>query len=197
MVSWETRRLGDGILKIGHGRSQRNIETSCGRYPILATGGEIGRTDDFLYDKPSVLIGRKGTIDRPQYMDTPFWSIDTLFYTIVSDSYYAKFIYYIFCTIDWRNLNEASGVPSLSSKIIENIEISIPNKAEQRRIAEALSDADALLAVMEKLIAKKRDIKQGAMQELLTGKRRLPGFEGEWVEKKIADIGDTRACSHY
>lgn len=68
------------------------------------------------------------------------------------------------------------------------IEIPLPDKSEQRRIAEVLSDTDALLAAMEKLIAKKRAIKQGAMQELLTGKRRLPGFKGKWVEKKIMDF---------
>ena len=68
------------------------------------------------------------------------------------------------------------------------IEILLPDKDEQRLIAEALTDTDALLAAMEKLIAKKRAIKQGAMQELLTGKRRLLGFEGEWVEKKLESL---------
>ena len=63
-----------------------------------------------------------------------------------------------------------------------------PTKAEQEAIAEALSDADALIESLEQLIAKKRAIKQGAMQELLTGKRRLPGFEGEWKEKQLGDI---------
>jgi type I restriction enzyme S subunit len=63
-----------------------------------------------------------------------------------------------------------------------------PTKAEQEAIAEALSDADALIESLEQLIAKKRQIKQGAMQELLTGKKRLPGFGGEWVVKLLADI---------
>ncbi|MGI6446739.1 MAG: restriction endonuclease subunit S [Candidatus Ozemobacteraceae bacterium] len=69
------------------------------------------------------------------------------------------------------------------------IEILLPDKDEQRLIAEALTDTDALLAAMEKLIAKKRSIKQGAMQELLTGKQRLPGFEGEWAERPLGDFG--------
>ena len=64
-----------------------------------------------------------------------------------------------------------------------------PTKAEQEAIAEALSDADALIASLEKLIAKKRLIKQGAMQELLTGKRRLPGFSGDWEEKMLGELG--------
>ena len=186
---WITKRLGDGILKVGHGKSQHDIITPSGKYPILATSGVIGRTNSYLYDKPSVLIGRKGTIDKPQYMDTPFWTIDTLFYTMIGEEHCAKYLYYLSCIIRWSNYNEASGVPSLSSKVIEDIEVTIPTKNEQRRIAEALSDMDALLASMEKLIAKKRAIKQGAMQELLTGKRRLPRFEGEWVEREISYYG--------
>ena len=68
---WEVRCLGD-LLSIAHGKSQHDVADSNGIYPILATGGQIGTANRFIYDKPSVLIGRKGTIDRPQYMDTPF-----------------------------------------------------------------------------------------------------------------------------
>lgn len=73
---------------------------------------------------------------------------------------------------------------------LRRIVISIPPVAEQEAIAEALSDADALIESLEQLIAKKRHLKQGAMQELLTGKRRLPGFSGEWEIKRLGDIGE-------
>ena len=79
---WEVTTLGK-MLTIAHGKNQANVESRYGKYPILATGGVIGKTDTFLYDKESVLIGRKGTIDHPLYMNTPFWTIDTLFYTIL------------------------------------------------------------------------------------------------------------------
>ena len=74
-----------------------------------------------------------------------------------------------------------------------------PTKAEQEAIAEALSDADTLIEALEQLVAKKRQLKQGAMQELLTGKRRLPGFSGDWEVKAIQDIaqvGRGRVISH-
>jgi len=67
--------------------------------------------------------------------------------------------------------------------------VALPTKAEQQAIAEALSDADALIESLDQLIAKKRDLKQGAMQELLTGKRRLPGFGGEWEVKRLGSLG--------
>jgi type I restriction enzyme S subunit len=142
-------------------------------YPILASGGEIGRAKVPLYDKPSVLIGRKGTIDRPQYMDTPFWAVDTLFFSIVHQTQNAKFIFHRFCLIDWRHYNEASGVPSLNAGTIEAIEIASPKPDEQIAIASVLSDIDAEVTALEEKLAKARRIKQGMMQELLTGRIRL------------------------
>jgi type I restriction enzyme S subunit len=170
---WEVKRLGE-LLTVRHGRSQKEVAVAGGRYPILATGGEIGRTNSFLYDKPSVLIGRKGTIDDPKFVDTPFWTVDTLFYTEIAATALPRFIYNKVLMIDWRSYNEASGVPSLSSKTIEKIQISLPsNLAEQTAIAEVLSDMDADLAALESRAAKAHAVKQGMMQELLTGKVRL------------------------
>ncbi len=189
--NWEVRKLGE-ILKIKHGKSQHHVVVEDGQYPILATGGEIGRANKYLFDKPSVLIGRKGTIDRPQYIETPFWTIDTLFYTEISKKCVAKYIYYLFNRIDWYSYNEASGVPSLNTSTIENINIPLPPLPEQKAIAKVLSDIDELVASIEKLIDKKQKIKQGTMQLLLTGKKRLPGFTGEWEVRQLGDIADIR-----
>ncbi len=169
---WVEVRLSD-VLEIGHGQSQQRIENIKGKYPILGSSGEIGRTDTFLYDKPSVLIGRKGTINDPQYMDSPFWTIDTLFYTKLKHSISAKFIYYLFCTINWLNYNEASGVPSLSSKTIKSIRASIPLYIEQTAIATILSDMDTEIETLQAKLNKYKAVKQGMMQELLTGRIRL------------------------
>lgn len=165
-------RLGS-VLKIGHGRSQKGVEVTDGPYPILASGGHIGTASQFLYDRPSVLIGRKGTIDRPQYAETPFWTIDTLFYTVISEPNLPKYLFYQFCMINWRKHNEASGVPSLSAGTIENIEIELHQPDEQRAIAAVLSDMDAEIAALEDKLAKARAVKQGMMQVLLTGEIRL------------------------
>ena len=82
------------------------------------------------------------------------------------------------------------GRGGLNLKLIKNLIVPIPPLPEQRRIAEALSDVDELIASLEKLIEKKKALKQGVMQELLTGKRRLPGFTGEWVERSFSDLFD-------
>lgn len=169
---WKVKKLGE-VLSIAHGRSQKSVIDESGQYPILATGGQIGSASAYLYDKPSVLIGRKGTIDKPQYMDTPFWTVDTLFYSTIHEPNVAKFLYYRFCLIDWKRYNEASGVPSLNARTIENIEVALPRADEQTAIAYALSDMDAEIAALEDKLTKAKVIKQGMMQELLTGRIRL------------------------
>ena len=170
--NWQTISL-KKALSVGHGMSQHDVECPTGRYPILATGGVIGRANRYLWNAPSVLIGRKGTINKPQYMDKPFWSIDTLFYTKINEGYCPKFLYYVFCRIDWLSYNEASGVPSLSSKTIESIEVQVPDYREQCAIAGALTDIDTEIEAFEQKSGKYRQVKQGMMQQLLTGKIRL------------------------
>ena len=198
---WEVFEIGE-LLKIKHGKNQSEVENSNGIFPILGTGGEIGKTNSFLYDKPSILIGRKGTIDKPKYIDVPFWTVDTLFYSEVMQKVDVKFLFFKFCMIDWHIYNEASGVPSLNSKTIESIQIAIPPKPEQKAIAKALTDTDRLITSLETLIEKKENIKTATMQQLLTGKKRLNGFSGEWVERKLGDVakiimGHSPSSSNY
>ena len=169
---WKVKRLGD-VLSICHGKNQRDVEVADGPYPILATGGQIGTSIRPLHSKPSVLIGRKGTINKPQYMDTPFWTVDTLFYSAMKEDNSARFFYYLFCTIDWMRFNEASGVPSLNARTIESVEVGCPDTQEQDAIASVLSELDAELAALEARKDKAQMLKQGMMQQLLTGKIRL------------------------
>lgn len=169
---WKKVKIGE-VLNIGHGQAQNEIEDKYGMYDILATSGVIGHTNSYLWDKPSVLIGRKGTIDRPQYVDKPFWTIDTLFYTKIDEDYNAKFLYYLFLLIPWKDYNEASGVPSLSSKTIKNIEIMIPEKEEQNQIEEILSSMDEEIKHYQEKLVKYKNLREGMKQDLLTGKIRL------------------------
>ena len=83
-----------------------------------------------------------------------------------------------------------NGQPNLNTELIGNFKFPLPpTRAEQDAIAEALSEEDVVIEFMKKLVAKKRNLKQGAMQELLTGKKRLPGFSGEWKVKRLGDLG--------
>ena len=109
---------------------------------------------------------------------------------IVNTNHCNEYAYYALKTKVSEMLTLASGstFAEISKAKLASIKLPIPPIAEQRAIAEALSDVDGLIAVLDKKIAKKRLLKQGAMQQLLTGKTRLPGFTDEWVEKKLGEI---------
>lgn len=184
---WSVKKLKE-CLEIKHGKPQHDVEDKNGIYPILASGGEIGRTNSFLCNKPSVLIGRKGTIDKPQYMDTPFWTVDTLFYSFIKSGYLAKYIFYKFETINWNKYNEGSTIPSLSSSTIHSIKVLLPPLAEQEKIAEILGTWDEGIEKLSSLIEQKKLLKKGLMQKLLTGKVRLSTFTQPWKEVKLGAV---------
>ena len=169
-ADWETKSLGE-ILVIGHGRDYK--ELPHGDVPVYGTGGYITSVSSYLHDGETVCIGRKGTIDKPMYFNGKIWTVDTLFFTHSFVECVPKFLFYVFCTINWRSYNEATGVPSLTAKLIESIQIQFPSREEQQAIADVLSDMDAELEALEARYAKVKDMKTGMMQELLTGKTRL------------------------
>ncbi|WP_278035175.1 restriction endonuclease subunit S [Flavobacterium nitratireducens] len=186
---WNVKKL-EEVLQFGSGQDYKHL--SRGEIPVYGTGGLMTFVNNYLYNGDSVGIGRKGTIDKPVFLSGKFWTVDTLFYTHSFVNSFPKFIYYKFLMIPWKEFNEASGVPSLNKNTLGKINISIPQTLEeQKAIATALSDVDTLIANLEKLITKKKAIKQGAMQQLLTpphkGGKRLEGYTGDWVEKKMGE----------
>lgn len=106
-----------------------------------------------------------------------------------------EFLYYYLSSEEvasqYRRYAAGSGVQNLNKEVVSNIDVFIPPIPEQRAIAEALGDVDELIGRLERLIAKKRDIKQAVMQQLLTGKTRLPGFTGEWKRVQLRSLGGT------
>ena len=167
---WEVKTLGE-MLKIGHGKDYKNLKS--GNVPVYGTGGYMTSVNDFLYEGETVCIGRKGTIDKPQYHSGKIWTVDTLFYTYDFKSLNPKYLFYKFCLIDWLSMNEASGVPSLTAKNIEDIQIVISTEKEQTAIANVLSDMDKEIETLNTKLEKYRNLKTAMMQQLLTGKIRL------------------------
>ena len=163
---YEKLKYGD-VLKIKSGRDQKQVECENGKYPILGTGGEIGRTNSFLYNKPSVLIGRKGTINKPQYMETPFWTVDTLFYSEIFDKCHPKYLYYSFQNVNWKKYDESTGVPSLSCSTIEKVDCYIPKKTEQIKVSNFLSLLDKKIELQYKKIEDLKLFKKGLINNEL------------------------------
>lgn len=182
---WEVKKLGT-VFDIGNGRDYKHLNT--GKIPVYGTGGLMTYVNEYLYDGETVCIGRKGTINMPQYHNGKIWTVDTLFYTYNFRKTDVKFLYYLAQIIDWNAYNTATGVPSLTSRNVSNILVSLPPLHEQHRIASALTSIDNLISSLGKLIEKKKNIKQGAMQQLLTGRTRLKGFTEPWREKKLGEL---------
>ncbi|HBF88050.1 MAG TPA: restriction endonuclease subunit S [Bacteroidales bacterium] len=197
--AWENKKIED-LLQIKYGKDQKQVICDNGKYPILGTGGEMGRTNSFLFDKPSVLIGRKGTIDKPKYMDTPFWTVDTLFYTDIFQNTFPKWLFYKFETINWYLYNEASGVPSLSGSTIYKIPVNIPSLPEQTKIATFLTAVDEKLTQLKRKKELLSQYKNGIMQQIFSQKLRFKDDNGndfeDWEEKKLGEVSDVRDGTH-
>ena len=190
---WEKKLIKD-ILKIYHGKDYKNEPNEKKLYPVLGTGGIITYIDKFLCDWECVLIGRKGTINKPQYMKTPFWSVDTLFYSKPKLKQNPKFQYYLFQNINWKIYDESTGVPSLSASTIEHINRFIPTYAEQEKIASFFSTIDKKIENLTNTITSLENQKKGLLQQIFSQKLRFKDKNGNnypnWEKKKLGDIGD-------
>ena len=148
---WRTCYIGD-VLSIGSGKDYKHL--SEGNIPVYGTGGYMLSVNDFLYDGDSVCIGRKGTIDKPIYLQGRFWTVDTLFYTHDFRGILPRYCYYLFQTINWQMYNEASGVPSLSKDTIERIMIAIPDIEEQEKTCLVLDSVTQKISLEESYLSK-------------------------------------------
>jgi type I restriction enzyme S subunit len=136
------------IAKIKYGKSQKNVEIENGKIPIYGTGGITGYASKSLCDKPSVLIPRKGSISKVKYIDIPFWTIDTLFYTEVDkDIIIPKYLYYLMLLIDLSQYNEGTTIPSLTQKTMNTLEFSIPPLNYQEKVITILSTLEEKILI--------------------------------------------------
>ena len=159
-----------------------------GMYPVVYSNGVLNFHNKAMVLAPGVVTGRSGTIGKVNYIEADYWPHNTTLWVTSFKDNDPKFIYYLYEDIKLNRFGTGSGVPTLNRNDVHSFRVAVPPLAEQRAIATALSDVDALLAAQDKFIAKKRDIKQAAMQQLLTGKQRLPGFSGEWEVKRLGDV---------
>jgi len=128
---------------IKYGKNQKKVHSDDGNIPIYGTGGLMGYATTALYDKPSVLIGRKGTIGKVKYVEHPFWTVDTLFYTIINtDIVHPKYLYYVMSLIDLNNYNEGTTIPSLRTETLNRLEFGIPSIEEQEIVLSCLNPID-------------------------------------------------------
>lgn len=133
----------DSFAKIKNGKTYK--EFGAGNIPVYGSGGIMTYVDRSSYDKPTVLIPRKGSLGNLFYLEEPFWNVDTIFYTeIDEEQVIPKFLYYFLKTAHLEDLNTAGGVPSLTQKVLNKVLIPVPSLEEQQRIVDILDRFDAL-----------------------------------------------------
>lgn len=164
---WRTKTLRD-LATINYGRDPRAILSDDGEYPVYGTSGSERRGTGYLYDGESIILGRKGTIERVHFASGRFWTIDTAYFLSDFGESVPRWLYYSLCNRDLRALNEATGVPSLSRDVLYKLKTPTPPPPEQAKIAEVLSIVDRAIEQTEAVIAKQQRIKTGLMQDLLT-----------------------------
>ena len=127
------------VLDIRNGRNQRQVEDANGKYPIYGSGGVMGHATDFICDAGTVVIGRKGSINNPIFVDEPFWNVDTAFGLVAHrDVLLPKYLYYFCVNFDFEQLNTTVTIPSLTKANLLQIEINIPDLDEQRHVVSVL-----------------------------------------------------------
>ena len=133
----------EDVATIKNGKDYKAL--SEGVYPVYGSGGVMTYVDKFAFDKPSVLIPRKGSVDKLYYVDEPFWNVDTIFYTDIKTVYiHPKYLYYYLQREHLEQYNTAGGVPSLTQGVLNKVKIVLPSLNEQERIVNILDRFDAL-----------------------------------------------------
>lgn len=161
----------------------------AGTVPVYSSSGLSYFHDKAMVSPPGVVTGRKGILGKVFFIEEPFWPHDTTLWVKDFKGNHPAYVALVLEHFHLERLDAATSVPTLNRNNLVGHPIPHPPKAQQQTIAEALSDADALIESLDQLIAKKRHLKQGAMQELLTGKRRPDGFANANAGYQKTEVG--------
>jgi len=191
---WDITRV-DVYASIMTGAKNTQDKEEDGVYPFFVRSQEVERINSYTYDGEAVLTAGDGvgTGKVFHYIRGRF-DVHQRVYQIAdfTDRLNGHYFFYQFSTRFYNrimSMTAKSSVDSVRMEMIAGMQIPLPHPTEQRAISKVLSDVDGLLGTLEALIAKKRAIKQAAMQQLLTGKTRLPGFSGAWETKQLGELG--------
>ena len=161
------------VLEIKSGKNQKDVVDINGRYPIYGSGGIIGYSKEYLCPAGTTIIGRKGTINSPLYVNEPFWNVDTAFGLIPSQQLVSKYLYYFCCYFNFKALDKSTTIPSLAKRDLENVEMPIPPLDEQSRIVARIEElfseldkaVDTLKTTKEQLEVYRQAVMKDAFQE--------------------------------
>ncbi len=170
---WVTKKM-KYLVQICNGSEFKDFTLEEGGYPVYGSGGEFSRSSKFIYDKISVLLGRKGSVDKPKIVNEPFWCSDTTYYTKIKDGVNPYFFFFLVQQIDFKRFIYGSTIPSMTKSVYDEMEFPYPSINEQNEIVEFLDsktkEIDDLVQLEQKKIDLLKQYRQSLISEVVTGK---------------------------
>ena len=170
---WEVLEIGQ-FAPLQRGFDLPSTIRKDGKYPVVYSNGIVNTHCEYQVKGPGVVTGRSGTLGKVHFVDSDYWPHNTSLWVTKFDKADPKFIYFLFTHISFERFASGSGVPTLNRNDAHCFKVALPLTEEQTAIATVLSDMDKEIQALEQRLTKTRDLKQGMMQQLLTGKIRLP-----------------------
>lgn len=178
---WEVKRLGD-MLEIKYGKDHKKLND--GKIPVYGSGGIMRYVDEFLYDKDSILIPRKGTLSNLFYVKEPFWSVDTIFYTKFKEPAQGKYLFHCLKSMDLASMDVGSAVPSLTTNLLKRLEIILPEIGDIQKFENQINRFFNQIELNKKENQSLTQLRDTLLPKLISGEVRLKEFK-EQVEQII------------
>lgn len=167
---WEEVTLGD-LIDVKYGKDHKELEE--GDIPVYGSGGVIRLADRALFEGESVLIPRKGTLNNVMYVNEAFWTVDTMFFTVMKRPNLAKFIYHFVKSHDLASMNVGSAVPSMTTAVLNNMPLEIPPPQVFERYETAVRPLYVKHAFNTKQIQKLTSLRDTLLPKLMSGEVRV------------------------
>lgn len=190
--NWKQVNFED-VLDIISGKNQKYVEDENGMYPIYGSGGVIGKANEYLCEAGTTIVGRKGTINTPIYVNEKFWNIDTAFGLSPSKILYSKYLFYFCQGFNFKTLDKSTTIPSLAKRDLLKIKLQLAPLPEQRaivaKIEELFSELDSGIASLKKAKDQLEVYRQAVLKAAFEGKlTREWRKENQYTEKYVEEI---------
>lgn len=165
-TSWKIGKLGE-LIEVNYGKDHKKL--SAGSIPVFGSGGVMRYVDKAIYDKESVLIPRKGSLNNVLIVENPFWTVDTMFYSKMKRADIAKYVYFFLSRKNLAGMNTGSAVPSMTVDILNNLPIRIPDECTLRRFSSLVNPMFYTINLNNEINYRLSEIRDSLLPRLLSG----------------------------
>ena len=184
----------EDVLEIKNGRNQKTVENPGGQYPIYGSGGIMGYANDYICDAQTVIIGRKGSINSPIFVEEPFWNVDTAFGLSANrDVLLPRYLYYFCKKFDFERLNKTVTIPSLTKSDLLKIEIDLPDLEKQQDVVDQLVKIEQIITLRKQELEFLDDLIESRFVELFGDMTENPNG---WEVISLGKVCDVRDGTH-